>query len=246
MSNGDRETRERLLREAEVQFAERGFNGVTVREICSAAHANVAAVNYHFGDKLGLYREVMRSAIAAMRDVTAAARAAGDGLPAPDRLRVYVSLFLQRLLTPGRETIHNLIQREVADPTPLLDDLVEHGLRPRLEYLAQIVAEMIGCEPSDRRVMLCVMSIQSQTVMYARHNAVAERLGYSANPTPEQIEETAQHIAEFSIGGITNLRSLHEPREPREPREPLEPREPREPRELRESREPREPRHATS
>jgi AcrR family transcriptional regulator len=218
MSNGnvDRETRERLLREAELQFAERGFNGVTVREICSAAHANVAAVNYHFGDKLGLYREVMRSAIAAMRDVTDTAREAGEGLPAVDRLRAYITLFLNRLLTPGRETIHHLIQREIADPTPLLDDLVEHGLRPRLEYLSSIVAELIGCDPSDRRVKLCVMSIQSQTVMYARHNPIADRLGYVANPTPAQIEATARHIAEFSIGGIFNIRDT-EPKEPTTP-----------------------------
>ena len=204
-ASDDRETRERLFREAELLFAERGFNGVTVREICSAARANVAAVNYHFGDKLGLYREVMRVAIGTMREVTEAARAGGEGLPAPDRLRAFVTLFLHRLLTPGRETIHHLIQREIADPTPLLDDLVEHGLRPRLDYLGSIVAEMLGVEPADRRVMRCVMSVMSQTVMYARHNAIADRLGYSASPTPAEIEQTARHIAEFSIGGIHQI-----------------------------------------
>ena len=53
----DPRTRARLLKAAEQLFAERGFRKVTVREICHAAKANVAAVNYHFGDKLGLYRE---------------------------------------------------------------------------------------------------------------------------------------------------------------------------------------------
>jgi len=203
--SGDRETRERLLREAELLFADRGFDSVTVREICSAARANVAAVNYHFGDKLGLYREVMNAAISAMREVTATARAAGEGLAAADRLRAFVTVFLHRLLAPGRDTIHRLIQREIADPTPLLDDLVEQGLRPRLDYLKAIVSEMIDCDPSDGRVMLCVMSVMSQTVMYGRHNAVADRLGYAANPTPAQIDEAARHIAEFSIGGICGI-----------------------------------------
>ena len=43
--SGDRETRFRVLQAAERLFAERGFKKVTVREICRAAKANVAAVN---------------------------------------------------------------------------------------------------------------------------------------------------------------------------------------------------------
>jgi AcrR family transcriptional regulator len=52
-------TRERLLTAAAALFAEHGFRRVTVRDICEEASANVAAVNYHFGDKQGLYREVV-------------------------------------------------------------------------------------------------------------------------------------------------------------------------------------------
>lgn len=225
----DRETRERLLRQAEVLFAERGFNDVTVREICSAAHANVAAVNYHFGDKLGLYREVMKTAIAAMRAATEAAREAGAGLPPHERLRSYIALFLRRLLTPGHEWIHKLIQREMSEPTPALDDLVEQGVRPRLEYLLRVVADMIGVEPSDRRVLLCVLSVQSQSVMFARTNAVAARLGFGLAPTAAQIEEVARHIADFSIGGIHAVGAHPEAGQPQlhEPHELLEPHEPR-------------------
>ena len=77
--NHDRETRERLRRAGLRLFGERGFRKVTVREICRAASANVAAVNYHFGDKLGLYREVLQQGIGAMRGVTEAV--VGFGVP---------------------------------------------------------------------------------------------------------------------------------------------------------------------
>ena len=53
MNTRDRETRDRLLAAAERLFADRGFKKVTVRDICTVAKANVAAINYHFGDKLG-------------------------------------------------------------------------------------------------------------------------------------------------------------------------------------------------
>ena len=199
---GDRETRDRLLKAAEQLFAQRAFKDVTVREICHEARANVAAVNYHFGDKLGLYRETMQIAIDAMRDATEAARKAGEGRPPDEQLRAYIGLFLQRLLAPGHESVHQLVNREINDPTPALDDLVEQGMRPRLEYLSGVVARIMGCDPKDPRVMRCVLSVQSQSIIYARPNAVAERLGFTFRPTPAQIDEAARHIAEFSIAGI--------------------------------------------
>ncbi|MCU1343136.1 MAG: transcriptional regulator, TetR family, partial [Candidatus Acidoferrum typicum] len=58
-------TREKLLEVAEHVFADRGYQAATIREICVRAGANVAAVNYHFGDKLGLYTEVLQQSIRA-------------------------------------------------------------------------------------------------------------------------------------------------------------------------------------
>jgi AcrR family transcriptional regulator len=197
----DRETRERLLRAAAHLFATRGFKKVTVREICHAARANVASVNYHFGSKLGIYREVLQIAIDAMREMTEAARAAGEGEAADERLRRYIVIFLQRLLEPGHEIVHHLIHREINDPTPALDVLVEQGARPRVAYLARIVADMIGREPADQQVMQCVASIQSQFVAYLP-NPIASRLGFDFKPTAARIEAAARHIAEFSVAGV--------------------------------------------
>lgn len=53
-------TRQRLLAAAAEIFAEHGFAGASVRDICARAEANVAAVNYHFGGKEQLFAEVLR------------------------------------------------------------------------------------------------------------------------------------------------------------------------------------------
>jgi AcrR family transcriptional regulator len=197
----DDATRDRLLKVAERLFADRGFRKVTVREICRAARANVAAVNYHFGDKLGLYREVLQVAIDAMRTTNDAAREAGAGRKAEDRLRRYIVIFVHRVLGSGDDTVHKLIHREMHDPTPALDALVEQGVRPRVEYLSGLVAEILKCAPSDPRVLRCVASIQAQSIAYLP-NPIAARLGLTFTPTAAHLDEVAGHIAEFSLAGI--------------------------------------------
>ena len=197
----DTETRDRLLKAAERLFADRGFKKVTVRDICRAARANVAAVNYHFGDKLGLYREVLQSAIDGMRGTNDEARLAGAGHPAEEQLRRYLAIFGRRILTPGNDTIHRLINREMNDPTPVLDLLVEQGVRPRVEYLSGLIAEMIHCAPTDQRVIRCVAGVQAQVVSYLP-NPIAARFGLANQPTAANLTEIADHIAAFSLAGI--------------------------------------------
>lgn len=212
----DRETRERLLQASGQLFAARGFKDVTVREICRAARANVAAVNYHFGDKLGLYREVLQVAIDAIRETNDAGRRAAEGRPADEQLGHYLSVFLRRVLNPEYETVHRLIQREIDHPTPAMDALVEQAARPRLEFLAGVVADLMECEPGDPLVLRCVGSILAQTIIYTRKNPIAERLGFTFKPTPENIEAVARHIAEFSVAGIRAVaRTRAQPDRPR-------------------------------
>jgi AcrR family transcriptional regulator len=198
---GDARTRARILETAFRLFGERGLKQVTVREICQEAEANVAAVNYHFGDKLGLYREVLQSAIDGMRDTTEIAREAGRGRPPAEQLRRFVEVFLQRILSPGSDRVHRLLQREMNDPTPALDALVEQAVRPRVEYLSGVIAALIGCDPRDERVLRCVASVQSQAVAYFP-NPIAVRLGFVVKPTPAYIAKAADHIATFSIAGV--------------------------------------------
>ena len=197
----DPETQVRVLSVAKRLFGERGFKRVTIRDICRAAKANVAAVNYHFGDKLGLYREVLQSATDAMRETNDAARKAGEGQPPEEELRRYIGVFLHRLLSPGSEAVHRLITRELNDPTPALDTLVEQGVRPRVEYLSGVIARMIGCDPRDQRVLRCVASVQAQAVAYFP-NPIAARLGFAFKPTPAEIDKAAHHIATFSLAGV--------------------------------------------
>src|ERR1700677_4461463 len=60
---GSDSTRQKLIEVAGRVFAEHGYYAATVRDICAQAGSNVAAVNYHFRDKLGLYTAVLHQSV---------------------------------------------------------------------------------------------------------------------------------------------------------------------------------------
>jgi len=192
-------TRERILEAAARLFAEEGYRRVTVRAICRAAGVNGAAVNYHFGDKAALYREVVEAAIDAMRGTTEESRRLGEGLAPEEQLHVFVRTFVRRLLEAGHPRVQRLLQREMTEPTGHLDRVVAEGVRPRIAHLSGIVSALIGCPPDDPRVLRCIFSVQSQAFA-TLPNAIGRRLGFA--PTPADADRLAEHITRFSLGGI--------------------------------------------
>ncbi len=197
----DRETHKRLLDTAARLFAERGFSKVTVRDICHDAGANVAAINYHFDGKAGLYDEVLRSAIRTMQGTTEAAREAGARCPPEQQLEAYITIFLQRVVAARESWIHQLMMRELSDPTPALDLVVEQVIRPRMSYLTSIIATLIGCPADDPRVGRCLMSVHAQ-ILALLDNPVTERLRPDSAMTPDGVLALARHITTFSLAGI--------------------------------------------
>src|SRR5271168_3629349 len=84
------ETRRQLLEAAGEVFAEVGFRDATVREICQRAGANVAAINYHFGDKENLYEEVLRYAQGKALEKYPLLLGVAETAPPEERLHAFV------------------------------------------------------------------------------------------------------------------------------------------------------------
>ncbi len=53
------DTRQHLINTATKLFSKKGFDGVSVREICAASKLNICLISYHFGGKKQLYRAVL-------------------------------------------------------------------------------------------------------------------------------------------------------------------------------------------
>lgn len=198
----DHETRQRLLDVAIRLFSEHGFKNVTVREICKDAGANLAAVNYYFRDKLGLYKEVVRMAAEAIDRTKQEALDSGEGHPPEERLRHYIREFLHRLLGHDVSWIDGLMNHEMTEPTAAFDLIVQKGILPHGLRLNKLIGELMRLSPTDERVQLCSSSVQAQCLFYRQAKPFAERVSPGFQFTPAVIDRLSDHVAEFSLAGI--------------------------------------------
>ncbi len=128
----------RLLAAAGPVFAKRGFDGATVREICRVAGVNVAGIAYYYGDKMGLYLEVIRSIRAKCEARFPMPRATDE--PIEKRLRSHIWVMLSRMLNDHDEGgwEAQLMMREMHRPTEAFQELIEQYFRPNFVQLCQI------------------------------------------------------------------------------------------------------------
>ncbi|MGD0223127.1 MAG: CerR family C-terminal domain-containing protein [Terriglobia bacterium] len=204
----DNETRDRVLKVAARLFAERGFNHVSVRAICKEAGSNVAAVNYHFGDKLGLYRELIGTVAEGMNDGKISSFESGAGWPPEEQLHAYIRGFLHQLLDQNAEEscwLGKLIARETTEPTAALDLIIEKGIKPAGARLNKLVSEVMELPANDPRVILTAGATQGLCLWYRTSRTVAERMFPELKFTPDRIDRMADFVTDFSLAGMRDL-----------------------------------------
>ena len=197
------DTRQRLLDAAGEVFAEQGFRATTVRAICQRARANIAAVNYHFGDKERLYAAVLQYAHRCAMDTYPLEQGLPEAATAAQRLQAFIQSFLLRLFDEGSPAWHGkLMAREMIEPTHALDALVETEIRPRAEQLAAIVRALVGPQMSDEQVQMCAMSIVGQCLFYHHARPLIRRLNPAQRFTAREVADLAAHITQFSLSAL--------------------------------------------
>ncbi|HEY1963869.1 MAG TPA: CerR family C-terminal domain-containing protein [Acidobacteriaceae bacterium] len=199
------ETRARVVESAGEVFAEAGFEKATVREICARAHANIAAVNYHFGDKLGLYTEVLKEAACKNKqDVVDEAQALADPEQA---LRFFIRGIFRKMHEADRPAWYaRVMLHELAQPTPALAVVVENLIRPNSRVLCAIVGQILDRPPLDETTRLCAHSIMAQVVHHLHARPVIALLWPDLKATSETLDKIANHITEFSLAALQAFR----------------------------------------
>jgi AcrR family transcriptional regulator len=200
------DTRKRLLETAGPLFAERGFDGVKVRDITEQAGTSSAAVSYHFRGKDELYVEAVRHAASSCAAAVPLPEWP-EGVPAARRLRDFVGAMLARLLRPDIPAWHRLlIMREISDPRHgACEDLVRDFIRPTFEKLLGVLRDLAPPGTPPERLQLIAGSVVGQCLHYhhARH-VIPLLIGKREGPAFDA-EALADHITAFSLAAIKGL-----------------------------------------
>lgn len=204
-------TRLRLLEASVHVFGARGYDAVSTREIATAAHANQAAILYHFGSKEELYlaaaAHVAERGRAAM---AAAAGPAGGKGSAPltsaaatraldDLLRGMVRGFVG-LAADGAAA--RFVVREQTQPGRAFDVLYDGYIRAMHERVTALVAVATGRRASATATIIDAHAVVGMALGFViARETLLRRVGWTEY-TPAHVEAIANAVSELALSAL--------------------------------------------
>ncbi|MEO5829426.1 MAG: TetR/AcrR family transcriptional regulator [Rhodanobacter sp.] len=202
--NNSVSTKERILGAAELLFAQRGFEGASLRQLTTNAGVNLAAVNYHFGSKEKLVEEVFRRRLDALNEsrLTALARIAGRPETA---LEDVLEAFIRPALDLSHDDSGALFMRVLARAFAEHDDTLRQFLSDNYGHvMRQFTAEFARLLPQlSKQELYWRIDLVTGALTHAMSGfgMIQRKSGVSENVHREQ---TAQHLIRFSMAGLSH------------------------------------------
>jgi len=200
--NSSASTKERILTAAEALFAQRGFEGASLRQLTAAAGVNLAAVNYHFGSKDHLVEQVFKRRLDQLNARRLAALKQISGLP-ETTLEDVLAAFIRPALDLSHDGGGGLFMRVLARAFAEHDDDLRKFLSENYGHvMRQFTAEFARLLPN-----------LSKEELYWRIDLVTGALTHAMsgfgiiqrkNDVSEVIhrEQTAEHLIRFAVAGL--------------------------------------------
>lgn len=201
----DVNTKDALLAAAIEVFADKGFDAATVRDICSKANANVAAVNYHYGGKEALYVAVLEEIFP--EDHTK--KGVDKNLPPDEQLRMYLRTMVSEIYERADGMIAQrwaIFLREMAKPSHNLEFIVERQVQSRVNELRDIVIAILGPDTPDHVVAFSSSNIWALMLDHLLTQPILDRLTPRRPSVHEMMEEFVEHVLKFSLGGLSAVK----------------------------------------
>ncbi|AIT78929.1 TetR/AcrR family transcriptional regulator [Novosphingobium pentaromativorans] len=199
-------TRARIIESAGRLIGASGLAETTSKAIAAAAGVDLASINYHFGNRDGLYKAVLVEAHRRLITLDELQGIANGDRPPQDKLRQFLDRLVTRALTP-RNWNGNVLARELLSPGSHIEVLLEQEIGPKFRVMSKVLSEISGIPVGDPALIRCAVSIGAPCAMIF----VAHR---NDNPLSRQIDamdkdELVDHLLNFALGGLQAIGRNH-------------------------------------
>lgn len=192
-------TRLGIIEAAGELLGERGYDGTTAKAVSERAGVNMAAINYHFGGRDGLYVAVLREVHQRVMSLAFMRQIADSDAPPSEKLRHFLREMVRHILHPDQWALR-VWAREVLSPSPLLDQVLREEVAPKFDVLAGIVAQLTRRPANDAALPQLVLSVAAPCLMLlvaGRHQATPLQPLFAQDPT-----ELADRLWRFAMAGL--------------------------------------------
>lgn len=157
-------TRARLLESAGRLFAANGYAETTGKAIAADAGADLASINYHFGNRAGLYMAVLAEAHRRFISLADLSQLADGGLPPAEQLRALIAGLVER--AAHAEGWHaRVLARELLSPSSHLEPFFRQEVLPKIARVRQLVARITGLPEDHPALPRCLISVVAPCMM---------------------------------------------------------------------------------
>lgn len=201
-------TRARILQAAGELFAITGYAETTSKAIASRAAVDLASINYHFGNRSGLYQAVLVEAHNQLVTYADLQKIAASVSPPSDKLRVLISQLVSRAIGQPQGWYLHVLARELLAPSSHLQLLFQDVLRPKLSVILLILSEITKIPPGDPALTRCLISVAAPCLMLL--------VGGRNVPGPLQEarqmsqDDIVEHLYRFSLAGLKAIATQHD------------------------------------
>lgn len=199
------DAKERILATAEEVFADYGFKGATIRDICKKAEVNIAAVNYHFRGKEQLYIETVKRAHTCNARDLPIEELDPPGTPPIARLERFIRGMVASMHAPARPTAMKLMMREMADPGKAAGVVVDEFIRPLAFRLKSILREVLPDVP-EPQLLMTGFSVISQCLFYRQNRPMMGLVFGTEAVSVLTVDMVADHVVRFTLNAIETKR----------------------------------------